>query len=56
MGRQAGCFVWDVDSNEELQNLLTGMPLWPFMDWDIVPMISTEAGLASVKKSISELG
>lgn len=56
VGRQAGCFVWDVDSNEELQSLLTGMPLWPFMDWDIAPMISTEAGLASVKTSLSELG
>ncbi len=56
VGRQSGCFIWDVDSNEELQSLLTGLPLWPFMDWDIVPMISTETGLATVKKSISELG
>ena len=55
VGRQAGCFIWNVDSNEELQSLLTQMPLWPFMDWDIVPMISTEAAMDSVRQSVAEM-
>lgn len=56
VGRQSGCFIWNVDSNEELHSLLTQQPLWPFMDWDIIPLISTEHALKSVQQSIASLG
>ena len=53
VGRQAGCMIWSVDSNEELQRLLTGLPMWPFMEWEIIPLISTEQTLASLKQSLA---
>lgn len=53
VGRQAGCIIWDVDSNEELQRLLTQQPLWPFMEWEITPLISTEHALESIKQSLA---
>ena len=55
VGRQAGCIIWNVDSNEELQRLITQLPLWPFMEWEIIPLISTETALESVKQGIESL-
>jgi muconolactone delta-isomerase len=51
VGRSAGCMVWNVDSNDELQRLLTAMAFWPFMEWEIIPALSTEKTIESVKQS-----
>jgi muconolactone delta-isomerase len=53
VGRQAGCIIWDVDSNEELQRSLTQLPFFPFMEWEITPLISTEHTLESLKQSVA---
>lgn len=50
VGRSAGCIIWDVDSNEELQRLVSQQPWWPFMETEIIPLISTENTLQSVKQ------
>lgn len=55
VGRQAGCIIWDVDSNEELQRLVSNLPLWPFMDWEVTPLVSTEQALQSVKSALASL-
>lgn len=52
VGRQAGYMIWDVASNEELQFLLTQLPFWPFLDWDVVPLVSTEEVMKSLKQSM----
>ena len=52
-GRQAGITIWDVDSNDELQRLLTQLPFWPFMEWEITPLITTERTLESVKQALA---
>ena len=51
VGRSAGCMIWDVASHTELQSLLVRLPLWPFMDWETIPLISTEDTVASVKQA-----
>jgi len=51
VGRQAGCMIWDVESNEELQRLLSQLPFWPLMEWEITPLISTEQALESLKQA-----
>jgi len=53
VGRSAGCIIWDVDSNEELQKLVSQQPWWPFMETEIIPLISTENTLESVKQSLA---
>jgi len=55
VGRRAGCIIWDVDSNKELQSLLIQLPLWPFMEWDIIPLLSTDETLESVKQAMQAL-
>jgi len=55
VGQQAGYIIWDVDSNEELQRLVSQQPVWPFMEWEIVPLISTEQALESVKQSLASM-
>jgi muconolactone delta-isomerase len=40
-GRQAGSIVWNVDSHEELMQVLSQLPFWPFMEWEIIPLLST---------------
>jgi len=51
VGRHGGIIVWDVDSNTELQALLTQMPLWPFVECEIIPMLSTEEVQESAKRA-----
>jgi muconolactone D-isomerase len=55
VGQQAGYMIWDVDSNSELQTLVTQLPVWPFMEWEIVPLISTEETIESVKQALASV-
>ncbi len=54
-GGQAGCIIWDVDSNEELHRLVSQQPWWPFMETEIIPLISTENTLESVKQFLESV-
>ena len=53
VGRQAGIMIWDVESNAELQKLLTQLPFWPFMKWKITPLISTDETVASLQQALA---
>ena len=55
VGRQAGSMVWDVDSNEELMQLLAQLPFWPFLEWEIIPAISIEQTLESLKQALASV-
>lgn len=37
-GRYANVSIFDVKDNDELHNLLSSLPLWPFMEIEIVPL------------------
>lgn len=54
-GRQAGMIVWDVDSHHELMQILTQLPSWPFLEWEIIPGLSNEQVLESIKQSMAAL-
>lgn len=51
VGRKGGIVIYDVESNEELQKLESQLPLWPFMETEITPLISTEEALVSLRAS-----
>lgn len=55
VSRKGGCIIYDVDSNEELGRLDSQLPLWPFMETDIIPLISTEQALASLKQALAAM-
>ncbi len=37
-GEYSNISIFDVDSNEELHNLLQGLPLFPYMDIKVMPL------------------
>jgi muconolactone D-isomerase len=38
VGEYANYSVFDVESNDELHDLLSGLPLFPYMDIDVIPL------------------
>jgi muconolactone D-isomerase len=38
VGEYANISIFDVSGNEELEELLTGLPLFPFMDIEVTPL------------------
>ncbi|MGF9662526.1 muconolactone Delta-isomerase [Arthrobacter crystallopoietes] len=38
VGEYANYSVFDVESNDELHELLSGLPLFPYMDIDVTPL------------------
>ena len=37
-GQYSNISIFDVESNEELHNLLQGLPLYPFMNIEVMPL------------------
>ncbi len=53
-GRRGSCTIWDVESNEEVQNLIAQLPMFPFTtDAELIPLVSFEQGLKSLKQMTS---
>jgi muconolactone D-isomerase len=38
VGRYSNFSIFDVDSNDELHHLLSGLPLFPYMDIQVTPV------------------
>lgn len=55
IGQRAGCVILDVESNEELADLLNRLPLSAYLDWEVVPLISAERALDSAKWALQQL-
>jgi muconolactone delta-isomerase len=50
VGRRGSYAIFDVDSSEELQRLVSQMPMLPFIENEIVPLVSYEDAQESAKK------
>jgi len=55
IGQRAGCVIVDVDSNEELSELLVHLPVASYMNWEIVPLIPADKALESAKWALQQL-
>jgi muconolactone delta-isomerase len=55
IGKPGGCVIVDVDSNEELSELLTRLPVAGYMDWEVVPLIPADTALESAKWALQQL-
>ncbi|MDO8616423.1 MAG: muconolactone Delta-isomerase family protein [Dehalococcoidia bacterium] len=55
IGQRAGVVIVDVDSNEELSDLLNRLPLSAYLRWDVVPMIPADRALDSAKWALQQL-
>ena len=54
-GRKGGCGIWDVDSTEELDTLVSQLPLFPFIEWEIIPLTAPEHAIELVKQALASL-
>lgn len=50
-GGKGGCYIYDVESNEELHKLLSQLPTFTFLDWEVIPLLSREQNLELVKQT-----
>jgi muconolactone delta-isomerase len=55
VGQRSGCVILDVDSNEELADLLNRLPLSAYLTWEVVPLISADRALESAKWALQQL-
>jgi muconolactone delta-isomerase len=55
VGQRAGCVIVDVDSNEELADLLNRLPLSAYLEWEVIPLISADRALDSAKWALQQL-
>ncbi len=50
-GNRGTAAIFEADSNEELDQIVTNLPLFPFFtDIEITPLVSTEKTLLDVKR------
>jgi muconolactone D-isomerase len=47
VGRYANVSVFDVASNDELHNLLSSLPLFPYMDIHVTPLAQHPSAIAN---------
>ena len=55
VGQRAGCVIVDVESNEELADLLNRLPLSAYLEWEVVPLITADRALESAKWALQQL-
>jgi muconolactone delta-isomerase len=55
IGQRAGCVIADVESNEELADMLNRLPISGFLRWEVVPMIPAERALETAKWALQQL-
>ena len=51
-GRKGGCGIFDVDSTEELHTLVSQLPMFPFIEWEIIPLNTVEYALELAKQAL----
>jgi len=44
--------IWDVASEEKLDNIVIGLPMYPFADWEIIPLWTAEETLKKAKHAL----
>ena len=52
-GRKGGCGIWNVESAEELHTLLSQLPMFPFCECEIIPLIPIEYALEWAKQALA---
>ena len=55
IGQRAGCVIVDVDSNDELADILNRVPLFAYLEWDVVPLIPADKALDGAKWALQQL-
>jgi muconolactone delta-isomerase len=55
-GKLLGAFsIWDGDSKEELDKIVTTLPMYPFAEWEINPLWTAEETLEKAKQALESV-
>jgi muconolactone D-isomerase len=55
-GRKGGCAIFDVESLEELDILVSRLPMFPFVELEITPLTPPEHALEWLKRALAAVG
>jgi len=55
VGQRAGCVILDVESNEELSDLLIRLPAAGYLEWEVVPLIPADKALDAAKWALQQI-
>lgn len=55
IGRRAGVVIVDVESNDELFDVLNRLPLSGYLEWEVIPLIPADRALESAKWALQQL-
>jgi hypothetical protein len=55
VGQRGGCVIADVESNEELADMLNRLPLSGHLEWEVLPMIAADRALESAKWAMQQM-
>lgn len=47
--------IWDVDSKEELDKIVTKLPMYPFAEWEISPLWTAEETLEKARQALESV-
>ncbi len=55
VGKRTGVVIVEVDSNEELDRLLTSLPLWGLMKIEVSPMQTFKEAVTRTRESLKQI-
>ncbi len=54
-GQRKGAFILDASSNEEVADMLTSLPLWGNIKFEVYPLQSIQSVMSEAKKQVEQL-
>ena len=51
--RRGGMAVYDVESREVLEGRLRGLPLDPYANWEVIPLMTVDEALEKTRRKLS---
>lgn len=55
VGERAVVIIAEADSNEEMDIMLRGLPLWPMLEWEVTPLQSFEGRMEFEREFIKRV-
>jgi muconolactone delta-isomerase len=54
-GQTKGAFILEASSNDEVADMLTSLPLWGNLKFEVYPLQSLQSGINETKKQLEQL-
>ena len=54
-GQKAGAFVFEAQSNEDLDKTIGGLPFWGLVKWNVTPLQSVRSGIERDRRAVEAM-